>query len=250
MLRSEASLPVHDPNTITQAHTNNEQKLILLQNKVDKLISEMSYLRRQNAVLIDLVRQSLGTHGDVVTSGSPVEERGIKLATVIRMSGSIASFVYSWLTVEPWNLPKSREKSEQTLMSELCSTLAILKIVYGKPICIAAKPNGSHDSEAMSEWKEHIRIFAENVMIEFNKKMSAIDRKKDTSKASGVRNRFERCHHECPEFAVIIRTFAKLRAEGQIVDTVTPLQYQKEGNKLLKFLPLLHNMGFHNEDEV
>jgi hypothetical protein len=123
-------------------------------------------------------------------------------------------------------------------MSECCSTLAILKIVYCGEFCIEAKPS-QYDEGSFQEWKSKLRELANDVMLRFNENMALIDRKKATSKASGVRNRFERCHQSSPEFASLIRMFSTLRVQEKVVDKVTPVELQKEGNKLVKYLPLI-----------
>ena len=66
-------------------------------------------------------------------------------------------------------------------MSDLCSAIAILKIVYGEPIIVNKKPN-EYDQEAFNEWKSNLQELFSAMMKNFNKHFKAIDRKKDTLK--------------------------------------------------------------------
>ena len=244
ILRAEGNVTNLTEPAQHASEINHKNKMEILERKVDHLMRDMAYLRRQNAILIDLLRSRTPTES--LQDAEP-QQTTIKLASAIQMNVSIATFVYSWYMNEPWALPRAG-KSESTFLSEVCSTLAILKIVYGSPYRIETKPCQLNDN--FKEWKTHLRSFAEDVMITFNRTMKIIDRKKDTGKASGVRRRFGNCE-QTPEFVPMILSFAKLYRDNHItndlVDEVTPPEFLKEGNHLVKYVDIIKTLELEEE---
>ena len=251
-LRSEALLPRFDQAAIQSARNNESEKLEKIEQKLDRVSNEVTYLRKQNEMLIGLVRRLVaGTpvEGEAgQTSNDGVHSQETSLSSVVRMNIPISSFLYCWYTSEPWKLPRATKK-DQDLMSDICCTIAILKISFGQPINIPRRPN-CEDLEALGNWKEDIRQLGMSMMQNFNTNMRVIDRKKDTMKASGVRGRFQKCHQQSTEFVALIRKFAVLRAQDMVVDHATPPQHQKEGSQLIKLLPLLHDVPLAEDDEM
>jgi hypothetical protein len=165
--------------------------------------------------LLEIVRKSNLVSDSEESTQVTVESYGQDTAIVtdpadlpIRHDVSIAAFFFSWYLNEPWRTSRSGKKVA-SFWSECCSTLSILKIVYSQEFCIPPKPD-PHDYEAFGQWKGSIRELAENMENVFNVRMHQFDRKKATTKASGVRNRFGRCSKLTPAFEQMMRNSAQL----------------------------------------
>ena len=246
LLATETNCPT-DKAVYHATKMNLETRLDAVNNKVDRLLHDFTYLKRQNAQIMQLLKGI--TSNDIIESASPSAlAPNIKLSTLINFSAPINRFFYSWFIVEPWKYPRVG-KAEQSLMSELCAAIAILKIVYNDPLYIGEKPT-QDDVEEFSSWKSQLSAISNTIMDRFNANMATVDRKKPTLKASGIRGRYRTCHQASPEFARIIRRFTKLWSEEQVVDFVTPKEFQKEGAFHLKALPIITLIPVGEEEEI
>jgi hypothetical protein len=80
----------------------------------------------------------------------------------------------------------------------------------------------------------------------FNNIMHRIDGRNNTLKASGARNRFERCKPQNEDFANMVKTFASLRVDKLILDNVPPWKHQKEGKKLVNYKLLFQRIRMNS----
>jgi hypothetical protein len=247
-LRTDANFPT-EKAVNDSTRMNLETRLDAMNNKVDRALHEITYLKRQNAQLIQLIMNLTPTSGcSGLIHQSPPLENAVKLSTIINFSGPIDRFFYSWFYVEPWKYERVG-KSEQSLMSEFCAAIAILKIVHNEPLLIMEKPSQDNVDE-FSKWKNNLQITSKLVMDNFNSNMATIDRKKPTLKASGIRSRYKSCHQMSPQYARILRRFAKLWMEEKVVDLITPKEYQKEGQFHVKALPAISLVPIDEDEEI
>jgi hypothetical protein len=248
LLRIDSTFP--KSNCSTAREKSLEVKVERLESKLDRCSSELSILRKQNDTMISLLRSYTTSKSSILTPGSDMRINGgssqyidtstnVVLRIEVDFNAPIRSFVYQWYTIEPWKLAR-QSKKEQNLFCEYTSCIAILKITFNEAINIPAKP--TENTSEFNHWKNDILHFSKSMENNFNNIMHRIDGRNNTLKASGVRNRFERCKPQNEDFANMVKTFASLRVDNLILDNVTPWKHQKEGKKLANYKFLLQRI--------
>lgn len=144
---------------------------------------------------------------------------------------TIESFVYMWYIDQPWKFYKSgtgsakAKKPTQTLFSDMKVRLAWLKVVSSMPMHVPPRP-AEIDVTGYSTWKTRIFELASQMATRFNERMTLLDGKGPTRKASSITTRVVSYTKVNSSGMVTLIAQASRRVKsGQIVDNVTPSEH-------------------------
>ncbi|KDO23239.1 hypothetical protein SPRG_20987 [Saprolegnia parasitica CBS 223.65] len=146
-------------------------------------------------------------------------------------------FIYKWFTEEPWKR-EIQGGPNQSKMSNLKTSLGIIKLVAQVPFRISAPVDRDVDRAAYNTWKSHVLAVAEKLEVALYANFKLLDGKDLASSASSLRTRFGNCVKGPAATTTKIKVMAsatqRMLDDKTLCDEVTPVNYDGLPKLILK----------------